>query len=369
MTDGLTSYILKYSLSRKSLKVPFAYEDKNLSEYENIRQKVIKCYSLLENATKVGEYVNAIYQMLNIIGAKENGEILGEKLKAIGENSIWDFNAKAHDKMLEVLKEIENVIGDVKISLLDFKNIILSGTTATTIGKIPLYNDAVYVGECKSVRIKSSKVLYAVGLNGDIPFAKSDTALLTDGDLDKLSGFKVIVEPKIEIVNKRQKEDVCLALMSFSDKLKLSYSDISPSGSTAFKADVVNYLSTIFSLKPQRQIFNDALSTVKDEGYENHLQIKYLAKKPALRAVAGCVQSACDGDTTSKIEIVSFKDAIKNINDSEFAKKADLLLNGEVKENKISKNPIEVFNNGFISSSMLESYFPVRQIRTRRSTG
>ncbi len=357
LTDGLISYVLKYSLSRNSLKKPFEYEDVNLTKYENIRQKVYTCYALLENATTIAEYISAIYQMLKIVNAKENAVILGDKLKLIGENSIWDFNDKAFEKMLEVLGEIEKVIGNVKMPLLDFKNIILSGTIATIIGKIPFYNDAVYIGECQSVKIKNVKVLYAVGLNGDIPFTKSDTALLTDGDLDKLSGFKVIVEPKIEIVNKRQKEDVCLALMSFSDKLKLSYSDISTSGSTAFKADVINYLSVIFNLKPQRQVYSEALATVRDKDYESYLNTKYLAKRPALRAVAGCVQLACDGDATSRVEIASFKDGIKDLSDTEFIDKVDALLNSDRGEKAISKNPIEVFNNGFISTTMLESYF------------
>lgn len=357
LTDGLISYVLKYSLSRNSLKTPFAYDDENLEEYEKLRQRVLNCYSLLENATTVGGYVNAVYEMLRITNAKGNAVVLGEKLKEIGENSIWDFNDKAYDKMVEVLGEIEKVIGDVKMTLLDFKNVILSGAVATVIGKIPLYNDAVYIGDCQSVKIKNAKILYAVGLNGDIPFAKSDTALLTDGDIDKLSSLKKTIEPKIEVVNKRQKEDVCLALMSFSDKLKLSYSDISPSGSSATKAEVVNYLSTIFNLKPQRKLFDDALSTIKDEGYEARLQTKYLAKKPALRAVAESAESACCGDATSKIEVESFKDAIKNIEDERFIKKAGALINAEGKEKAISKNPIEVFNNGFISTSMLESYF------------
>ena len=48
----------------------------------------------------------------------------------------------------------------------------------------------------QSVRIKSAKVLYAVGLNGDIPFTKSDTSLLSDGDLNELDGFDIKVEPK-----------------------------------------------------------------------------------------------------------------------------------------------------------------------------
>ncbi len=357
LSGGLSSYVLKYSLSRGGIKNPFTYEDSNLQAYEKLRQTVVKCYSFMEKASTVEGYVKGIKQMLELIGAKENVAILSKQLEMVGELGILDFNEKAYDKMIDMLNETERVMGNVKMSLLDFKSVILSGAVATVVGKIPLYNDAVYVGECKSVRIKSAKTLYAVGLNGDIPFTKSDTSLLSDGDLSELDGFDIKVEPKISIVNKREKEDVCLALISFNNKLKLSYSNVSPNGNATFKSDIINYFLAMFGLKAERGIFNDALATIKDEDYENYLNLKYLAKKPSIRAIAELNNRLKNGDATARVEIASFYEGIEGLDDGELKEKLDKLLSVEQKAKTLPLNPLKCFSDGYISSTMLESFF------------
>ncbi len=357
LSSELASYVLKYSLSRSALKKPFEYEHENLQAFEQLRAKVLKCYSFLEKASTVKDYVEAIKQTLDLVGAKENVKILSQKLESVKELGILDFNEKAYDKMIDMLTETERVMGLVKMSVLDFKNVILSGAVATIVGKIPLYNDAVYVGECKSVRIKSAKVLYAVGLNGDIPFTKSDTSLLSDGDLNELDGFDIKVEPKISIVNKREKEDVCLALISFNNKLKLSYSNVSPSGNATFKSDVINYFTAMFNLKAERSIFSDALTTVKDKDYENYLNLKYLAKKPSIRAIAELSNKLKNGDATARVEIASFYEGVDGIDDGTIKEKLDKLLSVEKQAKVLKDNPLKTFTNGYVSSTMLESFF------------
>ena len=303
------------------------------------------------------DYVIAIKGMLEIIGAKENLKSLSKKLEKIGEFGIIDYSQKAYDKMLEMLTETERIMGSVKMSALDFKNVILSGAVATNVGKIPLYNDAVYVGECKSVRIKSAKILYAVGLNGDIPFTKSDTSLLSDGDLSELDGFDIKVEPKISIVNKREKEDVCLALISFNEKLNLSYSNLSPSGSANFKSDVVNYFTAMFKLKAQKAVLVKDAGEVNDEENQKQLALKYLAEKPSIRAIAELSTGLKEGNPLAREEIASFYDGIDGIDGGTIKEKIDNLLKAENKAKVLSNNPLTMLKDGYISSSMLEKYF------------
>ena len=136
----------------------------------------------------------------------------------------------------------------------------LSGAVGTAISSIPILNDAVYVGECKDVKIKNADILYAVGLNGEVPFSKSDTSILTDSDLYELDSFKVIVEPKLKIINLRERENVCLSLISFNQKLKLSYSNVSPNGKEVLKSELINYITNLFKIKPLRYISNNLLN-------------------------------------------------------------------------------------------------------------
>ena len=76
--------------------------------------------------------------------------------------------------------------------------------------------------------------------------------MLTDGDLASLDKFSVIVEPKIKIVNKREKENVCAAFMSFNQKLFVSFSNLGADGKTTVKSEIISYLLKYLILKYSR---------------------------------------------------------------------------------------------------------------------
>ena len=60
-----------------------------------------------------------------------------------------------------------------------------------------------------------------MSLTGEVPFVKSDAALLMDSDIAGLEELSVSIEPKISVVNKREKEAAGISLASFSETLFL----------------------------------------------------------------------------------------------------------------------------------------------------
>ncbi|MBO5851585.1 MAG: exodeoxyribonuclease V subunit gamma, partial [Clostridia bacterium] len=355
LSDKLYVYVSRHAFSRSALKREIVIENEDSSLIENLRLKAFEVASYLENAKTANEIVDAILKMLNTTSAFLNLDELGKKLKEIGEVKYADYNEKVKEKLQSVLEQISFVLKGEKTPIIDFINVFTSGATATTVGAIPLFNDAVYVGEMQDVKIKSANTLYALGLNGDVPFVKSDTALLTDGDLYKLDDFKIIIEPKIKIVNKRERENVAIALMSFKNKLYASYSTSSVSGEQSTRSDVINYLINIFKLSVIVYGIKDEFNAVYQGA--NVLSLDYLTKKPALKKIAKLSSGFKEGNNKTRVEVASFYSAINSDNFKELKERADGLLTHTHAKQNLNSGMELCFNGGHVSATTLEKYF------------
>ena len=254
IADGFCNYVDKFAITRKTIKEPFTFEDENLSVYEDIRLKVIEIYHTLLNAKTVRDYVNAIKTILTNVNIEEKLSTLNERLQQDNNQSLVQFNDKVLEKLDGILSELQFVISDSTIDITDFKNIFISGADACKISGIPLYMDAVFVSNLIDVKLKSPILLYAVGMCGDIPASKSDIALLTDKDIDKLCSdkyekYQVSVEPKIQLVNKREVQNVCTTLISFKKSLFVSYPILSNNGQINQKSEIVKNILAIFNIE------------------------------------------------------------------------------------------------------------------------
>ncbi len=355
LLDKLYVYVSKHAFSRKLLKNEVDKTYENASELEALRKTAIEVASYLINAKTADEIVEAIKKMLSATNCFNNMKELGKKLTLLGEVKYADFNDKAEEKLNDFLQQIVFVLKGEKVSISEFINVFTSGVTATNVGSIPLFNDAVYVGEIKDVKIKNAGVLYALGLNGDVPFVKSDTALLSDGDLAKLDGFKIIVEPKIKIVNKREKESVAVALMSFTNYLHASYVSQNLSGEEAQKSDIINYLTAIFNLKINKFLDYETLPT-KYEGSKK-TSYDYLEKSTALKKIAKLSKHYKEGNAIARYEIASFYNALSSGELSEVKESASKLLLNNDTQKVLKKGSDLCFKNGHISATTLEKYF------------
>ena len=349
--DKLKNLIYKNMINRKAFKSPFNFDVLENQEFEKYREKLIKITEKLSLARTVNDYGAAIKELLLECEIANNLEELSKKLKSIGEVSLSELNGRVYAKTVSVLDEMIELIGSSEISSLDFKNVFLSGANGTKISSIPILSDAVYIGECKDVKIQSAEVLYAVGLTGDVPFTKSDTSLLSDGDLSVLDGFNVIIEPKIKAVNKREKENVLITLCSFNKKLKLSYSLTDGKGSQKYKSDAVKYLASMFDLKP---IIIDGLNYSQDDGI---LAQGFSNEQTSLIELAKLKTDYKNGDREVANKVASFYKATEILNLEELKQKADDILKESSPERYIKSGDNLSLKGGEISASVLESYF------------
>ncbi len=361
LADGFCNYVDKFSISRKTIKEPFTYKDANLELYENIRIQIIEIYKLLSSSKKVGDFVDAIKKILTIINVEDKLNLLNEKLQKAEKQSLIQFNEKVLEKLDNILNELLLVIKDSPIDVTDFKNVFLSGADACKISGIPLFMDAVFVSNLIDVKLKSPIILYAVGICGDIPASKSDIALLSDKDIDKLCSqhyekYQVSIEPKIQLVNKREVQNVCTTLISFKNKLKISFPILSINGQINLKSDIVKNILAIYDT----EIIN----------MQNHKLVnKYTSDFHALLinsltspeiAIKRIIKLISDNNFETYLEsqlIATLYATLERLNLKEHIAVLDNLLKKENKFSVTSENALLCINNKEISATTLESYY------------
>lgn len=348
-TDALKNYVLKKALNRKRL-MDAVIDDEDLS---SLHKKAVNAYALFNKAKTVKELNAAVTGALEEVRAAENIAAVGDKLGVYGYLDFKEFNDKVFERLNDLLIEIERVIGDKKISPLEYKNVFLSGAKNLKIGGIPVYSDAVYVTDASQVKFAAPKTLIAAGLSFGVPSVKNDVALLSDKDLEKLDELKVSVDPKIKAVNKRGREAFATALCSFKEKLILSCPSVSASGKAVIKSDIIKTVTDCFKVNAVSEAQEYLLA---GGGVKSAVADRFLAEKPALNEIANLKTDYLAGVKRASVLAASFFEAIKDFKGGDLYEKAAEILNGEERGDYLGTEAAD-FSGGEISATAIESYF------------
>ena len=241
LADKVENYLVKYNIEYARFKAPlvFAAEDDALfTAFEAFRQEICEYFSVFD-----------VSRLLIKSRAEEKIAGFSPLLEKAGEAEEAALNDQIYAATKALTDEMNKILGDGEISYTEYKNVFLSGVAAMELSIIPQYNDAVFIGGFKETALVKAENLFAIGLTSSVPEIKDDVALLSDGDINALSRIKVLVEPKIQVVNHRAREETALGMSAFSGRLYLSY-PISSGGKKNVKSEILSYLEKMFTLKP-----------------------------------------------------------------------------------------------------------------------
>ena len=238
--DAFENYLVKHNTDGARLKNPLPDDgDENYAAYEEFRKFALKPFEKFspENA----------FETLSV---REKIERASVKLEEAGEKEEAAVNAQIYDAVTGILKEMKEILGNSEIGYAEYGRIFSGGVAALELSVIPQYNDAVFAGGFKEAAFSKAKYLFAAGLTSAVPGAKDDTALISDDDIDRLAEIKVLIEPKIKVVNHREREYVALGLSAFSDGLFVSYPIADLAGNKNVKSEAFAFLEKTFELSP-----------------------------------------------------------------------------------------------------------------------
>lgn len=241
LSDEFSNYLLRYKINYSRIKTPFTLENKGNIPLEKLEQFRGEICSLFNGFSVKG--------LLKTLDVENKLELEAELLKEYLEEEESAVSKQIFKATISLLDEMELILGSEKLSLREYKNIFISGVSAMEMSIIPQHNDAVFIGSYKQIALAKSKCLFACGLTSSVPGVKEDVALLSDSDIDALEEIKILIEPKIKIVNHRQREQVVSAISSFADRLYLSYPICTQGGKKNVKSEILTFIGKNFECK------------------------------------------------------------------------------------------------------------------------
>ncbi|MGN1052298.1 MAG: PD-(D/E)XK nuclease family protein, partial [Candidatus Scatosoma sp.] len=262
--DGYRNYLLKYANFRGGAKREiksvnargeedgekvFSREKKAAApEYDEeelkaAREKLLALLSPVKRQARGAEYCEAVRGILLLSGAEAR---LKEMTERVDDVALKGYLGQIGGAIDRLLAECETLLGGREMSVAEFENVLSDGLEATEISLIPVKTDAVFVGDINESRIEKVRVLFAAGMNENVPKTTSDTALISDREIEKLAEVKAKMEPTVAEVNLRGREDTALNLCTFTEAAYFSYA-LPSDGTEAAVSEVLRYVSALFS--------------------------------------------------------------------------------------------------------------------------
>ena len=235
ITD-LENYAVKYRIKGQGWNRPFEkgsfeYESKDIERLNGIREKV----------------VSNIKEFEKIFSSKTNSEFI-EKLKSyIPDVSSDDIYSQVYDSLIDILDQIDEIIGGEKFRKELFREILGIGLKEAEIGVLPPTKDGLILGTMERSRISKVKAVIVVGANeGILPQSKSPSGLFLDDEI-KLFKEKGIELSKVDSVKLlEEKMAIYRNISKPLEKLYVSYSSSDEDGKQIRSSSIFNKLHDIF---------------------------------------------------------------------------------------------------------------------------
>ncbi|MBO5457940.1 MAG: PD-(D/E)XK nuclease family protein [Clostridia bacterium] len=246
-SDAYRNYLLKFANYRGGAKRPIktgkVVEDLyDIQMLEEGQRRLLLATNGIKDRGHGRDYCAAVRKILVDFDVEEKLNALADSLDDVAQKG---YLAQIYGALDKVLAEAELLTGNKEMRVAEFETVLQDGLDATEISLIPLKADAVFIGDLTDSRIATARILFAMGMTDAVPRTSTDTAIVSDKEIERLAEVKTLLEPTVAEVNLRARESACLNLCSFTDELYLTY-PLAADGSEPSLSDIFRYIDTLF---------------------------------------------------------------------------------------------------------------------------
>lgn len=257
-----------------------------------------------------------------------------------GELALEKEYAQVYRIVMELFDKFVELLGEEKISLKEYCQLLDAGLETAKVGIIPPSLDQVVVGDIERTRIKDVKVVFLVGANDAyIPSKINAGGLISERDREKFETEGITLAPSAKEKVFIQKFYLYLMLTKPSQKLVITQSKASSDGKALRPAYIVGELQKMYPTMQMQQI----PTNIADSELTQENGVDYLAKQ---------LQNRQEGLDATWQEVYSWyksrpewQEKIEKLIDAAFYEKKDKSLTrrtaeqlyGEVLRNSVSR--------------------------------
>lgn len=211
----------------------------------------------------------ALYALMTNCGMEQKMQALTQQFHEKGDSVREKQYSQLYGRVIELLEQIYDLLGDEKISARDYEEILEAGFAQIKLGTLPQQVDRVLVGDIERTRLSQMKVLFLAGVSdGNIPHGTSKGGLLSDLDREFLasSGTELAPTPRQQMY--LQRLYLYINMTKPSDMLCLSWSRTSSDGKSQRPSYLIQNMQKLFPdlevRNPQNKQFQEQLVGEKD---------------------------------------------------------------------------------------------------------
>ena len=257
--DILENYVLALGIrgfskwQEKWIRRTQGMEEAELVEVNRIREQFITgiedVMSVLKSRSKT---VLDVTKALHTFFLKEE---LQQRVKeyqlmfeAQGELALEKEYAQVYRIVIELLDQFVELLGDERISIKEYCELLDAGLEEAKVGIIPPSMDQIVIGDVERSRIKDVKVVFLIGTNDIyIPGSSGKNGLLSEYDRESIANAGVALAPNAKEKTYIQKFYLYLVLMKPSNQVYLTYSKTSADGKAVRPAYLVSDVMKLFA--------------------------------------------------------------------------------------------------------------------------
>ncbi|WP_102347413.1 helicase-exonuclease AddAB subunit AddB [Bacillus sp. Marseille-P3661] len=278
--DQFENYVLAYGIQGKKWidSKPWSYrrfysiEGQNIAktdkemQFETMINKLrnlvttpfIAFEKRLKKAKTGRDYCEAIYYFLEGLNIPKKMDQLCYEAEEKGDLIESREHSQVWQAIINLLDQMVSLIGDEKISLELFKNMIQTGLESMHFATVPPAMDQVLVGDMERSRFSNLKCTFILGANdGVIPLKPVEEGVITEEEREFLSTNAFTLAPGSMQQLLDEQFLIYMALTSASDQLWISYPIADEEGKALVPSLLINRLKDLYPALQERLVLNE----------------------------------------------------------------------------------------------------------------
>lgn len=201
------------------------------------------------------ERTEALYALAVQNQMQEKLEERRQQFEQQGQEAFAKEYSQIYGIVMELLDKIVEVLGEEKMTLAEYQEILEAGFAEASVGIIPPTADQVLIGDNERSRLKDIRVLFFVGVNDRlIPRHDAGGGILSEYDREELERADAKLSPTARETMYQQKFHLYRNLTKPSERLYLSFTKAGASGEAQNPSYLINEIRKLFPEIPVRDI-------------------------------------------------------------------------------------------------------------------
>ena len=253
----LEIYTYKYKITGRKWAGRFRtglleYTQEEIDAFEKNRQRVITPINGFKNKISgletVGEKIRALYEFLDeSLNLREKLQNMVASLEEEGQLDMAKESSQLWKKIIEIFQQMVLLLGDEKVSNVEFMELLKSGISAIEIGVIPPAVDGLVMGNIQRSRRENIKAMVIVSANeGVLPESASKGAIVSDNERNLLRDQNLEICKISRLQAMEEKLALYRTLTKPSESLYISYPMADSKGGQLEPSQVVSKVMDLF---------------------------------------------------------------------------------------------------------------------------